>query len=134
MSSVGHTTRVYGAFKLPLPPGAIVDLPPEKTLPKNEGSCNNDMEVPVAVMKATLAVFELDNMNRIVIPLRLPIYAESALNAGDEVEAYFDVDLYQILGNRLSKESCIIYLIIGEYIDGPRSLTITVPRGKADSG
>jgi hypothetical protein len=75
-------------------------------------------KLPDAVLKGGLLICELDNPNRLFYKVEIPVF-NNKLKSGDNIDAYFSLDLTELLGENIPKNNFLVYFIFNSYIDGP---------------
>jgi hypothetical protein len=121
--------RIQGAVKVELPAGFIVEPPPdEEGAPTDDGGVTSGdaepLDVPAAVLAATLMLAELDVRYPRQGLIQVPVYSETPLKPGDTVEACFSMDLRAVLEGDLPPSTYQVYFILGAHISGPYPMTI----------
>jgi hypothetical protein len=115
---------VHGALRLELSFQSIVRRRRDSSAPEVSGRS----DPPAAVVKATVLV-TIKNHNRpIRLDVNIPVWSDHKLQAGEEVDAAFSLDLATALPSELLPGEYCIYLVAGPYLSGPHKLVIQPSR------
>jgi hypothetical protein len=114
----GFPLVVYGAALLPLPASSLVAA--------GEGWAE-DAALPAAVLRGTALLTGLDEDQRHLVDVRVPIFSNAPLRPGEPVRAAFTLDLTASLADPLPVGEWCVHLFLGAYRAGPFLLVVTAP-------
>ena len=112
IAATAESIPALGTIRIPLPAYTWVE--------------GHDPDLPVALLPAQILILQLDNPHRGVIPVTIPVYADSGktLHAGDVVEAHFAIDLYPYINPSLEPGEYLAYLVVAEFVSDPAKVII----------
>ena len=95
-------------------------------LPSHSLAEGSDKSRPGAFLPASVLIMQVDNPQRGLIPLNIPINAQAGKTpqAGDLVDAHFAIDLYEEVEPRLEPGEYVTYLVVQEYLSDPVKFSI----------
>lgn len=113
------TLPIYGAVRLPVPFGSIVEMP---TL---AGDTARTPTYPTVVLTGSLLLVQKDVTNRARVEIQIPVFTSESPEEGDVVDGYFGIDLATLLPTPLSEANYFLYFVMGQYVDGPHETIVS---------
>jgi hypothetical protein len=111
---------VFGAVRVPVPFAALVQPPAGEAARQDP-----KVRIPVAILKGKLLLLERDAPVRADIDLTIPVYGDRAPQPGQLVDGFFGLDLKAYSGRPLEPDEYLLYFILGEFVRGPVTISVT---------